>query len=98
MYWQDRLAPTHKRDRSERSHDLDLQPPSAQNTLSRRRILTGSAGMAGIAVTGPALAETLADVPAREVGAPLGGHSDRSHYVKISRIPEAGPGLRNISP
>jgi sulfane dehydrogenase subunit SoxC len=54
--------------------------------------------MAGIAVTGPALAETLADVPPREVGAPLGGHSDRSRYVQIRRIPEAGPGLRNIDP
>jgi sulfane dehydrogenase subunit SoxC len=54
--------------------------------------------MAGIAVAGPALAQTLADVPPRELGAPLAGHSDRSRYVKISRIPEAGPGLRNVDP
>jgi DNA-binding winged helix-turn-helix (wHTH) protein len=96
MYLQKRFAPTRRGDRSERSRDLDQPSLSAQNTLSRRRILTASAGLAGVAVTGPALAETLADVPPRELGAPLGGHSDRSRYVKISRIPEAGPGIRNV--
>jgi sulfane dehydrogenase subunit SoxC len=44
------------------------------------------------------LADTLADVPARLPGALLGGHSERSEYVQISRIPEAGPGLRNVDP
>jgi len=44
------------------------------------------------------LAETLADVPPREPGAPLSGHSERSQYVKLSRIPEAGPGMRNVDP
>ena len=44
------------------------------------------------------MAETLADVPPREPGAPLSGHSERSQYVKLSRIPEAGPGMRNVDP
>ncbi len=43
-------------------------------------------------------AETLADVPAREPGADLGAFSARSKYVQIARIPEAGPGQRNVDP
>jgi sulfane dehydrogenase subunit SoxC len=67
--------------------------------VSRRRFLeAASTGIAGSIVAGGALADTLADVPAREPGAPLSGHSERSQYVKISRIPEAGPGLRNVDP
>ena len=37
-------------------------------------------------------------MPPREVGADLSGHSERSKYVKIARIPEAGPGRRNVDP
>jgi hypothetical protein len=37
-------------------------------------------------------------VPPREVGADLSGHSERSKYVQISRIPEAAPGRRNVDP
>jgi hypothetical protein len=66
------------------------------SNLSRRRLLTTSAGLVGSAAAGRALADTLADVPPREVGAPLSGHSDRSKYVRISRIPEAGPGVRHV--
>lgn len=66
--------------------------------LSRRWFLTATAGAAGAAVAGAASAETLADVPPREPGADLSGHSERSRYVKISRIPEATPGRRNIDP
>jgi sulfane dehydrogenase subunit SoxC len=44
------------------------------------------------------VADTLADVPPREPGADLSGHSERSKYVQISRIPEAGPGRRNVDP
>jgi sulfane dehydrogenase subunit SoxC len=44
------------------------------------------------------LADTLADVPAREVGAAMSAHSERSKYVQIGRIPEAGPGMRNVDP
>ena len=69
-----------------------------QSGLSRRKLLTVSTGLAGSIVAGKAAAESLADVPPREVGADLGGHSERSKYVKIARIPEAGPGLRNVDP
>jgi sulfane dehydrogenase subunit SoxC len=44
------------------------------------------------------LADSLADVPPREPGAPLSGHSERSQYVHLSRIPEAGPGQRHVDP
>jgi sulfane dehydrogenase subunit SoxC len=44
------------------------------------------------------LADTLADVPARGPGAPLSGRSERSQYVRLSRIPEAGPGVRHVDP
>lgn len=67
--------------------------------VSRRRMLAAaSAGIAGSAVAGSTLADTLADVPPRGPGDVLGGHSERSEYVKIGRIPEAGPGVRNVDP
>ena len=72
---------------------------SERDRVSRRRFLTAaSTGVAGSAVIGSALADSLADVPPREPGMPLSGHSERSHYVRISRIPEAGPGMRNVDP
>jgi sulfane dehydrogenase subunit SoxC len=46
----------------------------------------------------PAGAETLTDVPPREPGANLSAHSERSKYVKLDRIPEAGPGVRGVDP
>jgi sulfane dehydrogenase subunit SoxC len=66
--------------------------------FSRRRFLATSAGVAGATVAGRVSADTLADVPPREPGADLSGHSERSRYVKISRIPEATPGRRNVDP
>ena len=48
--------------------------------------------------SGPLAADTLADVPAREPGADLSELSARSRYVKIGRIPEAGPGRRSVEP
>jgi hypothetical protein len=76
-----------------------IPEPSEREGVSRRRFLTAvSTGVAGAAVAGSALADTLADVPARGPGALLGGHSERSPYVQISRIPEAGPGLRKVDP
>lgn len=69
-----------------------------QGGLSRRKLLAVSTGLAGSFVAGKAAAESLADVPPREVGSDLGGHSERSKYVKIARIPEAGPGQRNVDP
>jgi sulfane dehydrogenase subunit SoxC len=65
---------------------------------SRRGLLTAAAGLVGSAAAGRALADTLADVPPREVGGPLTGQSNRSKYVRITRIPEAGPGVRRVDP
>ena len=72
--------------------------PSGNDAVSRRRLLIVASTGVGSVVAGAALAETLADVPPREPGAPLSGHSERSQYVKLSRIPEAGPGMRNVDP
>ena len=69
-----------------------------ESGLSRRNFLAVSTSVAGSVVAGHAAAESLADVPPREDGADLSGHSERSRYVKISRIPEAGPGQRNVDP
>lgn len=79
---------------------VDSKPGSLdEGDLSRRKFLTGaSASIAGSVVAGAAMADTLADVPPREVGADLSGHSERSKYVRIERIPEAGPGQRHVDP
>jgi sulfane dehydrogenase subunit SoxC len=66
------------------------------DVVSRRRLLTAS--VVGAVVAGRAHTDTLADVPARQAGDLLSGHSQRSQYVEISRIPEAGPGVRNVDP
>ncbi|APG08889.1 sulfite dehydrogenase [Bradyrhizobium japonicum] len=72
---------------------------AAEDAVSRRRFLTGaSAGIVGSVVAGRAMADSLADVPPREVGSDLSGHSERSKYVHIERIPEAGPGRRHVDP
>jgi Sulfite oxidase and related enzymes len=66
--------------------------------LTRRRFVgVASVGVAS-AAAGDVMAETLADVPPRTPGAPLGGHSERSQHVQLSRIPEAAPGMRNVNP
>lgn len=71
----------------------------ADGLVTRRKFLTAaSAGVAGTVVAGGALADTIANVPKRQVGAPVGGHSNRSEYIQLSRIPEAGPGMRNVDP
>ena len=70
-----------------------------RDTLSRRRFLTAtSTGLAGTVAAGRAAADTLADLPPREPGADLSALSERSKYVQIGRIPEAGPGRRNVDP
>jgi hypothetical protein len=72
---------------------------SGKHGVSRRRFLTtASTGITASTVAGIALADTLADVPVREPGVPLSGPSEPSQYVKISRIPEAGPSVRNVDP
>ena len=65
---------------------------------SRRRMLTGAAGLAGAVIAETALADSLADVPPRGPGAPLSGMSERSSYVHISRILELTPGKRDVDP
>jgi sulfane dehydrogenase subunit SoxC len=67
--------------------------------LSRRRFLASTTvGVASALVTTQAVAETLADVPPREVGADLSGHGERSKFVNLAMLPEAGPGKRNVDP
>jgi sulfane dehydrogenase subunit SoxC len=66
---------------------------------SRRSFLTAaSTGVAGALAPGQAISETLADVPPRAPGAPLGARSERSQYVQLARIPEATPGKRDVNP
>ena len=66
---------------------------------SRRAFLRSSgAGAAGALVTPLVRPETLADVPARVLGAPLSARSERSQYVHLSRIPESTPGKRQVDP
>ena len=72
--------------------------PHSVHGVSRRRFLTASAGIAGAAAAGKAAADTLADVPPRDPGDALSAYSSRSQYAQISRIPEAGPGQRNVDP
>jgi sulfane dehydrogenase subunit SoxC len=67
--------------------------------LSRRRFLASTtAGVASALLTTQATADTLADVPPREVGADLSGHGERSKFVHLDMLPEAGPGKRNVDP
>jgi sulfane dehydrogenase subunit SoxC len=67
--------------------------------LSRRRFLASTtAGVASALLTTQATADTLADVPPREVGANLSGHGERSKFVHLAMLPEAGPGKRNVDP
>jgi sulfane dehydrogenase subunit SoxC len=72
---------------------------SEEAPLSRRRLLAGTAaGVTSALVTTRATANTLADVPPREVGANLSGHGERSKFVRLAMLPEAGPGMRNVDP
>jgi len=81
------------------SRNENVTEPSGEDAFSRRKFLTvASAGVAGTVVTGRAVADTLADVPPREVGADLSGHGERSKFVHLTMLPEAGPGMRNVDP
>src|SRR5258708_19187216 len=40
----------------------------------------------------------LSDVPLREAGAHPSGHGERSKFVHLAMLPEAGPGKRNVDP
>src|ERR1700730_3435465 len=94
-----RPIPGSKGEGSMTLRDDSVPGPLGRDPVSRRRVLAAaSAGIAGTVVTGRATADTLADVAPRDVGADLSGHSERSKYVHIDRVPEAGPGRRNIDP
>ncbi|SHG42015.1 sulfite dehydrogenase [Bradyrhizobium erythrophlei] len=81
------------------SRNENVTELSGEDAFSRRKFLTvASAGVAGTVVTGRAVADTLADVPPREVGADLSGHGERSKFVHLAMLPEAGPGKRNVDP
>src|SRR6478735_3896401 len=76
-----------------------IESPQRPASVSRRGFVGGlSAGVLGAVATEAAAAQTLADVPDRGPGADLGAHSERSRFVKLDRIPEAGPGKRNVDP
>ena len=77
-----------------RESSLDRSPARR----SRRGILSGAVGVAGIAAAERAAADSLADVPPRGPGEPLSAFSERSSFVHIGRIPEAGPGRRQVDP
>ena len=70
----------------------------SRRLLDRRGFLAASGSVVSAAAVGRAYAESLADVPLREPGADLSAFSARSKYVEIGRIPEAGPGRRNVHP
>ncbi|WP_371258292.1 sulfite dehydrogenase [Bradyrhizobium sp. WSM471] len=75
----------------------EIKSPQRPASVSRRGFVGGlSAGVLGAVATEAAAAQTLAEIPDRGPGADLGAHSERSRFVKIDRIPEAGPGKRNV--
>lgn len=65
--------------------------------LTRRKFL-GAAASAGASaiVAAPALADSLADVPQRAPGNPVGPVSNRSQFVHLDRITEASPGKLKV--
>src|SRR5258708_38060453 len=82
---------------SSKGRDRPIDSKSEEAPLSRRRFLASTtAGVASALVTTQAVAETLADVPPREVGADLSGDADRSECVHLSMIPEATNGTSDV--
>jgi hypothetical protein len=81
------------------SRNDTVPEPSQTDGVSRRRFLTAaSTGVAGAGVVGSALADTLADVPARGPGAPLGGHSERRlHRISPKDTARGGVPESNMS-
>src|SRR3984893_10247131 len=81
----------------------DRDRPAGSNNedgpFARRRFRASrTAGVASALLTTQATADTLADVPPREVGADLSAHGERSKFVHLAMLPEAGPGKRNVDP
>jgi sulfane dehydrogenase subunit SoxC len=84
---------------SSRTAAASVDSKNEEAPLSRRRFLASTtAGVASALVTTQATADTLADVPPREVGADFSGHGERSKFVHLAMLPEAGPGKRNVDP
>src|SRR6476646_7021315 len=82
-----------------KDRDRLVDSKNEEAPLSRRRFLASTtAGVASALVTTQAVAETLADVPPREVGADLSGYAERLKFVHLSILPEAVPGKRNVDP
>lgn len=68
-------------------------------TLTRRHFLAaGTGGVAVASLASRAMADSLADVPARGPGAPLSATSARSEFVDIGRVLESSPGHSNVDP
>ena len=79
--------------------DAQSTAQSAVDRKSRRSFLASAGGgVLGLAAAGVAGADSLADVPPRQLGAPLSERSERSEFVKLGRIPESTPGRRNVDP
>lgn len=70
----------------------------ASANLSRRKFLSVAGAGAAAAVSAPAFAESLADVPPRAVSDLIGPVSQRSKYVHLERITEAAPGKLKVDP
>jgi sulfane dehydrogenase subunit SoxC len=84
---------------SSRTAAAPVDSKNEKAPLSRRRFLASTTtGVASALLTTQATADTLADVPPREVGADLSGHGERSKFVHLAMLPEAGPGKRNVDP
>ncbi|MDQ8035297.1 MAG: sulfite dehydrogenase, partial [Bordetella sp.] len=66
--------------------------------LTRRKFLNAAGAGVAAALAAPALAESLADVPARAPGDPISLNSKRSSHVTLARVNEATPGKLNVDP
>lgn len=66
---------------------------------SKRRLLLGVAtGSAGALIPLSSIAESLSDVPAREVGVGVATVSGRSKFAQLARVTESSPGVLNVDP
>ncbi len=80
------------------SASAHLSESGAAPNNSRRAFLAGSTGIVGMVVSGAVMADSLSEVPPRQLGALLSDHSERSEFVHLSRIPEATSGMRHVDP
>jgi len=64
----------------------------------RRGLLLRAAAGTAASIAAPVMAESLADVPPREVGEGVGPVSERSRFVHLERVTEQSPGVLNVDP